>query len=89
MGALIVRPESRATSVSTPPSPVVTLLPPLQPEGDRRCLDCSGDIDGCMAPTRQGVLSFNPTCPAALVCTRSRARAEHGHRLAAACPAGR
>jgi hypothetical protein len=38
-------------------------------------MNSSGDMTGCMAPSRQAVLSFNTTFAAALVCTRSLASA--------------
>jgi hypothetical protein len=34
-----------------------------------RCMTSSGDMTRCVVPSRQGVLSFNTTYPAALVCT--------------------
>jgi hypothetical protein len=40
-----------------------------------RCMNSSGLITRCVVPSRQGVLSFSTTCPAALVCNRSSARA--------------
>jgi hypothetical protein len=40
-----------------------------------RCMNSSGETTKCVMPSRQGVLSFNATCPAALVCTRSLASA--------------
>ena len=40
-----------------------------------RCMNSSGNITRCVAPSRQAVLSLSTTCPAALVCTRSLARA--------------
>ena len=40
-----------------------------------RCLNSSGGITRCAVPSRQGVLSLSTTCPAALVCTRSLAKA--------------
>jgi len=40
-----------------------------------RCMNPSGDITRCVVPSRHGVLSLSTTCPAALVCTRSLARA--------------
>jgi len=41
-----------------------------------RCMNSSGDITKCVVPSRQGVFSFSTTCPAALICARSLARAE-------------
>ena len=35
----------------------------------------TGDITRCVVPSRQSVLSFRTTWPAAFVCTRSLARA--------------
>ena len=40
-----------------------------------RCMNSSGDITRCVVPSRQGVLSLSTTCSAALVCTRSLAKA--------------
>ncbi len=36
-----------------------------------RCINSSGDATRCVVPCRQGVSSFNSTCPAALRCTHS------------------
>ena len=41
-------------------------------------MNSSGDITRCVVPSRQGVLSFSTTCPAALHCTRSSASAGRG-----------
>jgi len=41
-----------------------------------RCMNSSGDITKCVAPSRHAVFSLSTTCPAALVCTRSLASAE-------------
>jgi len=38
-------------------------------------MNSSGDMTKCVMPSRQGVLSFNTTCSAAFVCTRSLASA--------------
>ena len=40
-------------------------------EAASRCMNSSGDIIRCVVPSRQGVLSFSSTCPAALSCNRS------------------
>jgi hypothetical protein len=40
-----------------------------------RCVNSSGDMTRRVLPSRQGVFSFSTTCPAALICTRSLARA--------------
>ena len=45
-----------------------------------RCMNSSGDITRCVVPSRQGVFNLSTTCPAALVCTRSLANAEPGHK---------
>ena len=43
-------------------------------------MNSSGDIAICVVPSRQGVFSLSTTCPAALHCTRSLARAEPEHK---------
>ncbi len=45
-----------------------------------RCMNSSGLITRCVVPSRQGILSFSSTCPAALSCTRSSDSAEPGHK---------
>ena len=45
-----------------------------------RCMNSSGDMPRCVVPSRQAVLSLSTTYPAALVCTRSLASAEPGHK---------
>ena len=45
-----------------------------------RCMNFSGDITRWVVPSRQGDFSFSTTWPAALVCTRSLASAEPGHK---------
>jgi hypothetical protein len=57
-----------AAAVSVPPS---------------RCMHSSGDITRWVVPSRQGVLSFSTTCPAALVSTRWLANAGRGVGAAA------
>ena len=41
-------------------------------------MNSSGDITMCLVPSRQAVLSLSTTCPAALICTRSRLDREAG-----------
>ena len=45
-----------------------------------RCMSSTGDITKWVVPSRQGVLSFSTTWSAALVFTRSLAKAEPGHK---------
>ncbi len=43
-------------------------------------MNASGDITKWAVPSRQAVLCLSTTCPATLLCTRSLASAEPGHK---------